>query len=172
LALRAWRRGDVSAVLRAYEDPDIQQWHVRTIGKHEADAWVSSWAQRWRDETGANWAICEGDVLLGRVGLRSLSLAEGVGEVAYWVLPAARGCGVASRALRTVSSWLFDHVGLHRLELAHSVLNEASCRVANKAGYAYEGTKREQALHQDGWHDMHQHGRLRTDPLGAELPPA
>ena len=124
---------------------------------------MACWRQRWVAETGAGWAVCEGDTLLGRVGLRTLDLSEGVGEASYWVLPTARGRGVAPRALRAVTSWMFEHVGLHRIELAHSLRNEPSCRVASKAGYVLEGTKRQQALHGDGWHDMHLHARLLGD---------
>lgn len=97
------------------------------------------------------------------MSLRSVNLDEGQGEVAYWVLPEARGRGVAPRALQAMSTWLFDHVGLHRLELAHSTRNTASCRVATKAGYLLEGTKRQQTLHGDGWHDMHLHARVQGD---------
>ena len=56
---------------------------------------------------------------------------------------------------------LFEHVGLHRIELHHATGNAASCRVADKAGYALEGTMRQRTLHADGWHDMHLHARLR-----------
>lgn len=38
--------------------------------------------------------------------------------------------------------------------------NAASCRVALKAGFAAEGTRRSAALHADGWHDMHLHARI------------
>jgi len=154
LTLRPWQAADASAVVRAYQDPDIQRWHVRTMSEREAAEWVASWPRKWAEETGAGWAVCDDEGLLARMGLRALSLAEGVGEVAYWVLPEARGRSVAPRALRVVSAWLFVHAGLHRIELAHSTLNTGSCRVAIKAGYALEGTKRQQALHQDGWHDM------------------
>ena len=58
---------------------------------------------------------------------------------------------------------MFGQVGLHRIELLHSTGNAASCRVAEKAGYVLEGTKRRQGLHADGWHDMHLHARLRDD---------
>ena len=78
--------------------------------------------------------------------------------------PEARGRDVAARALRLVSDWLFTEIGLHRIELAHAVANAASCRVAAKAGYVLEGTKRRQTLHPDGWHDMHLHARLDSDP--------
>jgi [ribosomal protein S5]-alanine N-acetyltransferase len=70
--------------------------------------------------------------------------------------------------VRAASTWMFRSVGLHRLELSHSTLNPASCRIAEKAGYPYEGTRRQQVLHQDGWHDMHLHARLVTDEAPAD----
>lgn len=128
----------------------------------EALAWVRSWPRRWAAETGAGWAVDDHGVLLGRVGFR-VDLAEGSAEAGYWVVPAARGRGVAPRALRAVTEWMFANVGLHRIELSHSSANEASCRVAMKAGYLYEGTRRAQIRHADGWHDMHLHARLEGD---------
>jgi len=53
----------------------------------------------------------------------------------------------------------FDR-GLRRLELEHSTLNPASCRVAEKAGFTLEGTRHGAARHADGHHDMHVHVRL------------
>ncbi len=170
LTLRPWLPVDVPAVVRAYQDPSIQQWHARTMSEPEAQVWVAAWTQRWAGETGAGWAVCDEHGLLARMSLRSLNLAEGQGEVTYWVLPEARGRGVAPRALRAMSTWLFVHVGLHRIELAHSTQNIGSCRVATKAGYVLEGTKWKQTLHHDGWHDMHLHARVQedTDDLAPE----
>jgi len=50
--------------------------------------------------------------------------------------------------------------GLHRLELTHSVANAASCRVALRAGFVLEGTRRAEGLRTDGWHDMHLPARI------------
>jgi RimJ/RimL family protein N-acetyltransferase len=47
--------------------------------------------------------------------------------------------------------------------LDHSTRNHASCRVAVKAGFRLEGTKRSDAIHSDGRHDMHLHARIRGD---------
>ncbi|GAA2587772.1 hypothetical protein GCM10010399_17220 [Dactylosporangium fulvum] len=99
----------------------------------------------------------------GIARLRRIALAEGSAEVSYWVLPSSRGRGVAPRALTAFVSWCFATLGLHRVELNHSTANPASCRVALKADFPAEGTKRSEALHDDGWHDMHLHARLSTD---------
>ena len=163
LRLRPFVEADADVLVRAYADPDIQRWHRRSLTADEALEWVRgrAWA-RWRSETGAEWAVVDADVVVGRVGLPALHLGEGVAEVGYWVLPDGRGRGVAGRALTAMSDWLFD-LGLHRIELMHSVLNEPSCRVAVKNGFDLEGTRRSALLHPDGWHDMHLHARLAPD---------
>jgi RimJ/RimL family protein N-acetyltransferase len=162
--LRPWRASDAPALAEAYSDPGIQRWHNRSMSEPEARAWVGSWPGRWAAESGAGWAIDGSSGLLGQISLRRLDLAEGLAEVSYWVVPAARGRRIAPRALCGLSAWLFGQLRLHRAELAHSTLNPASCRVAEHAGYLLEGTKRGESLHRDGWHDMHLHARLAGDP--------
>lgn len=66
------------------------------------------------------------------------------------------------RALCAQSDWAFG-VGFHRLELMHSVHNQASCRVAHIASYELEGNQASGGLHCDGGHDMHLHARLSSD---------
>ncbi|MGY0231821.1 GNAT family N-acetyltransferase [Longispora urticae] len=165
LSLRPWRESDAEAVRTAFDCPDVQRWHVRRLDDlDEAGAWIANWPARWADETAISWAIVDdGDAPLGQTGLRNISLFEAHAAVSYWMLPAARGRGVAVRALGAMTRWSFGTLGLHRLSLQHSTGNVASCRVAAKAGYALEGTQRGSMLHADGWHDGHVHSRLRTD---------
>ena len=162
LTIRPWATADAPAVVAAYQDADIQRWHVRSMTSAEAETWIQSWADRWRAETGVNWAVTDPGGVVGRIGFGGLNLTDGLGEAAYWVVPAARGRRIAARALATTTTWMLRS-GFHRLALLHSTGNLASCRVAVAARYPYEGTQREQARHQDGWHDVHIHARL-ADP--------
>ena len=164
LTLRPWVIDDATALSTAYEDPGIQQWHARTMTNDEAVEWIESRPVRWAAEAGADWAVVDAGELVGRVGLRTLVLDQAQGEAAYWVLPSARGRGIAATALSAMNAWLFATAGLHRLVLAHSTRNSASCRVAAKAGFALEGTMRSDLLHGDGWHDMHLHARVGDPP--------
>ena len=104
--------------------------------------------------------MTEDDAVVGRVGYAPPT-SGAPQRPGYWVLPQDRGRAIAPRVLTTVTRWLFDEVGFHRVTLNHAVENTASCRVADKAGFAPEGTARQQMLHADGWHDMHLHARLR-----------
>jgi len=160
ILLRPWQPDDRAAVVTGYADPAIQRWHCRTMSDDEAGAWINRWPERWRTETGAGWAVVDAGTVAGQLSLRRIDLTDGLAEVSYWVLPAARGRGLAARALAAVAPWCFTTLGLHRLELSHSTLNPASCRVACRAGFPAEGTKRGEVRHTDGWHDMHLHARL------------
>ncbi|HVQ88585.1 MAG TPA: GNAT family N-acetyltransferase [Actinomycetes bacterium] len=163
LTLRPWLASDLETIVSAYSDPGIQKWHARSMTEEEAAVWIAAWPDRWKAETGAGWAVVTESGALGQISLRSLNLTDGLAEISYWVLPAARGQRVASRALSTLTAWAFDVLKLHRIEVAHSIENKPSCRVADNAGFAFEGTKRGEALHADGWHDMHLHARLTSN---------
>ncbi|MFC9477529.1 GNAT family N-acetyltransferase [Streptomyces griseus] len=165
LLLRPWERADAAAFLSVYQDEETRRWHThRPSTVAQVEEWFDGYRLDWERERGCHFAVVreDGDVL-GRVALRGLDFDDGVANAAYWVLPAARGAGVATRALAALSAWALDDIGFWRLELDHSTRNAASCRVATKAGYRLEGTKRNAAVHDDGRHDMHLHARVRGD---------
>jgi RimJ/RimL family protein N-acetyltransferase len=164
IVLRPWQPEDVPAVVAAYGDPAIQQWHARSMDEDEALEWITSWEQRWQQETDCGWAVANDEGVVGQISLRSVNLDGGLAGISYWVMPHVRGQHIAPRALTAVTQWAFEVLGLHRIAIDHSTRNPASCRVAQRAGYIAEGVKRSQALHADGWHDMHQHARIATDP--------
>ncbi|GAA0581526.1 GNAT family N-acetyltransferase [Paractinoplanes ferrugineus] len=163
LVLRPWADEDAETFLGAYQDADITRWHTRQpVGLDGVLAWFEQYRRDWSSETGGHWAITrDGDEVLGRITMRGFDFSDGVAGCAYWVLPNARGAGLAPRALTALSEWGLGEAGFHRLYLEHSTRNAASCRVATKAGFGLEGTKRSDAVHADGRHDMHLHARIR-----------
>ncbi|MHB1089135.1 MAG: GNAT family N-acetyltransferase [Acidimicrobiales bacterium] len=159
--LRPWLAKDAPALLAAYAERDIQHWNLRTLDAAESEQLIESWSEGWRNETAAQWAIARttDGLAIGRIGLRTIDLSAGEAEVSYWVASHARRAGAASLALVTLSEWALEDLGLHRLELGHSVHNRASCGVATNAHFVVEGTLKSALLHLDGWHDIHWHAR-------------
>jgi RimJ/RimL family protein N-acetyltransferase len=165
--LRPWQLGDADALIRAFEDPAIQRWHVRRLDSvDEAHVLIANWSAGWTTESECHWALVTEDsqTLLGRVALKGLNLINGSAGIAYWMVPAARGRGLCADAVVAASEWAFRDAGFHRLAIEHSTANPASCQVARKAGFTAEGVRRGAARHTDGWHDMCMHGRLATEP--------
>lgn len=99
---------------------------------------------------------------------------HGTAWMSYWLAPAARGRGLASRALDALSRRLFAD-GLHRLGLGARANNPASIAVAERAGYVREGVERERLRYVDSdgtatRFDVVRFARLATDPAPALEP--
>jgi RimJ/RimL family protein N-acetyltransferase len=165
LVLRAYTERDVPQLRSAFADPQIAQWNPGPDGGEDAvDAW---WAGRndWSDETHASWAVADpSGALLGSVSVFRIDRDQGDAEIGYFVLPTARGRGIARAAVEAAAGYVFATLGVRRLELFHAVENTGSCRVANAARFTLEGTLRQSHRYSDGvWHDEHLHARLRSD---------
>ena len=163
LLLRPWEPADAPIFLSAYQDSEIRRWHTRRpLTETDVLEWFDAYRQDWEQEKGGHWAVVrDNGEVLGRIALRGFNFDDGIAGAGYWVLPGARGAGVATNALTALSAWALEEIGFYRLHLDHSTRNDASCRVATKSGYLLEGTKRSAALHDDGRHDMHLHARIR-----------
>ncbi|MFJ5292472.1 GNAT family N-acetyltransferase [Streptomyces sp. NPDC088348] len=170
LGLRAWDAADADVLLRGVTDPEYLRWNT-PLGPITdlADAHATI---RYRTEGRlrgdlAQYAVTEGGVVVGGVGISGIDRHMCKASVGYWVLPGLRGRGIATRALELCTRWAFEQEGLHRIELGHAVDHIASCRIAERCGYAYEGTRRDgmhQAQRPGTYRDAHLHARLATDP--------
>lgn len=167
VGLRPWAPSDAAAAGRAFADPGIAAWRARQPDEQVADPseWIARWGAWWAAGTDAAWAVTEpdDDEAVGYVGLRRIRTFDASAELSYWMLPEARGGGLARRAATRVTAWAFDEVGLHRVWLVHAVTNVPSCAVATGAGFRVEGTMRGYLRAGGGWADGHLHSRLATD---------
>ncbi|MFJ3794032.1 GNAT family N-acetyltransferase [Kitasatospora sp. NPDC090091] len=174
IVLRPWghrtevRGGVVARLLEASADQAIALWNpIRAIDAAGAKAYLDRWETGWDSGNAAAFAVVDStdSDLLGNVALRWTDRADGLAMIGYWLMPAARGRGVATRATRAVTSWGIATADTRRIEIAHAVGNAASCRVAERCGYPAEGTLRASYRFGDGeYHDEHLHARLATDP--------
>jgi len=82
------------------------------------------------------------DVVVGGGSLNNVDLEQGRAAVGYWLVPQARGRGVATHAVQLIARWAFVELGLARLELTCGPDNQASQRVAQRCGFTREGVLR------------------------------
>ncbi|UQA34262.1 MULTISPECIES: GNAT family N-acetyltransferase [unclassified Streptomyces] len=144
LLLRPWREEDVPALLEAYDDPVMRQWvRLPVSTPEEASRWLELQRGGWASGTRFSFAVTDvsrGGELVGNLALKRPGPDPERAEVGYWTAAWARGRGVAPRALEALTAWAFAtfaEEGLVRLELLHQVDNVASCKVAEKSGYAF-----------------------------------
>ncbi|MFJ7334745.1 GNAT family N-acetyltransferase [Streptomyces sp. NPDC101110] len=174
LRLHPWNAGsgaDVDTWLRGLSDPEFRRWNtpLRPVtDRASARESLLARAQSALEGTSVSFRVADAhsDASLGHIGVNEIKYHLKVARVGYWVLPEARGQGVATRALLLAARWALTELGLHRLELDHAVGHDASCRIAERCGFPYEGTLRDAIFEEDrhdAFRDAHLHARLATD---------
>jgi ribosomal-protein-alanine N-acetyltransferase len=99
-------------------------------------------------------AIWCGDRLIGQITLGGISYgAQRGAHIGYWIDKEHANRGFTTRAVRELTKFGLEVLRLHRIEIAIRPENGASRRVAEKAGFQFEGL-RTRYLHIDGdWRD-------------------
>jgi RimJ/RimL family protein N-acetyltransferase len=164
--LRPWRPDDADDLWTALQDPDIQLWNSGGVASREDAVTLLGRRSDWSAGDHASWAVVDAGTgkLLGSISVHSIAQSQDA-QVGYWTVPAARGRGVAATAVDAACRWAFATLALDRIELCHAVENTASGRVAEKAGFSFEGHLRRSYRYGDGVkHDEFLWSRLSDDP--------
>ena len=152
VTLRMWRPEDAPAVYAACQDPLLARFVPipQPYGEDDARTFIEARRRDWDggDEQGFAIVDASTDELLG-----SMSRHGPAGHRAtfgYWLAPHARGRGVATRSLRLIVDWTLATTEAIRLDLYTDVENDASGRVAERAGFEREGIRRGWILDREG----------------------
>jgi len=99
-------------------------------------------------------AIWQGPNLIGQITLGGIIYGALRGaHIGYWIDRRFANRGFTTQAVEVLTAFGFNQLGLHRVEINLRPENAASRRVAEKAGFIFEGD-RPRFLHIDGaWRD-------------------
>ena len=146
VALRMFSAEDAPWIQAACDRPEMARFVPVLPSPYtlaDAEAFVRYAENAWEQGSSAPFAITTtGNEPLGSVEVHPKSTDASHAGVGYWLRPEARGRGAATEAVRLVSAWAFDELRIERLSLITDPANEASMRVAERAGYLREGLLR------------------------------
>lgn len=161
--LRSWQPDDAESVFEAFRPRDMGGQGPEMLDLSAAMRWVAD--HRWAaSRSEVSFAIDAGGIAVGNVSVSDLDAVHNTGWVSYWVSEAARGQGLASRAVVTVCAWLFQQGETFRLELGYRTNNPVSGRVAANAGFSVEGLQRQKLRYGTERFDVATCSRLAADP--------
>ena len=75
------------------------------------------------------------DALVGNIALSIHDKSKHIAEIMYWLAPEGRGRGIATKSVRLLSDWASQSLGIEQVILKTHLDNEASQRVAARAGF-------------------------------------
>lgn len=130
-----------------FADKQTQRWlpFPLDFGQIDGLAWCTEMAQERRDHgAGDHYGIIrrEDDRLVGCLWTKRTDWGAKITEISYAIAGEARGFGVAPEAVDALAIALILEHGFQRIELRVAPGNTASRRVAEKAGFTYEGLLR------------------------------
>lgn len=84
-------------------------------------------------------------------------------EIGYALIPAERGHGYCTEAVKIMVDYLFMSEDIVRIQAATILENKASQKVLEKVGFKKEGTERKGIFVRGSWVDLYVYGILREE---------
>jgi RimJ/RimL family protein N-acetyltransferase len=147
IVLRCPTADDIPWITTACSDRELSR-YIPAIpypySQSDARAFVQRAVRGWAEGSGGTFVIADAPTGegSGTIGLQLFPSDTGLAEVGYWLRREARGRGAATTAVRLVSNWAFEQLGIQRMSLMTAPENVASQRVAERAGFTREGLLR------------------------------
>lgn len=130
---------------------------------------LAGWTACYREMNYYNWCmqLKEDGELIGNISVVEMKEQVQSATMGYCIGRKYWHQGFTSEALKAVMDFLFDEVGVNRVEAIHDARNPHSGQVMKKCGMLYEGTKIEAGFNTSGICDEVQYGltkKLRNHP--------
>lgn len=146
LALDEPRESDIPALLKHLADKAISDKTFRIpypyTEKNARDFLKTAADEKRIAGQPRHWAIRLDGELIGVIGLTANERGADR-EIGFWLAKPYWNRGFMTESIRRLTTLAFETLGLERLEMRVFAHNAASCRVAEKCGFRFEGLEKE-----------------------------
>lgn len=154
--LREFRSGDLDDSMWIVADSQVTQWlSFDELTREQQAARLTAAIERAAHEPRTEYYLglteIDNDRLIGfaRLGLSNAYAAK----LGYAVIASCWGKGYATDGARTLISYGFRQLGLHRVTAAIGPDNAPSIRVVKRLGFSHEGRLRDHVFTNGAWRD-------------------
>jgi ribosomal-protein-serine acetyltransferase len=145
LVLRRWVVGDAEALHAAIADSasHLRPW-VTWVEEEDTSIeglrlFIAEREREWQSGGSVLLGMFVGERIAGGCSLAARPGATGVWEIGYWLHPAFRGHGLATRAARLLTEAALAEPDARAVEIRHDKANTASGAVPRRLGYKLVG---------------------------------
>jgi ribosomal-protein-serine acetyltransferase len=173
IAIRPYRLDDAAEVFKAVRESiaELSRWMPWCHPEYcldESRSWLEMQVPAFQQGTSFEFAIESADErILGGCGLNQIDKQCLRANLGYWVRSGATRRGVATTAVGLLREWGFQHTDLMRFEIVIAAENQASLKVARKAGAIREGIARDRLLLHGAVHNAEIFSFIRRDHVRA-----
>lgn len=127
---------------------------------------IKNWVNSYSNESYYQWAIVlkdNGDEPIGSIAVVNMDEDVSMVHIGYCIGRTWWHKGITSEALKAVMDFLFDVVGVNRIESRHDPRNPNSGKVMKKCGMKFEGTLRSSDWNNQGICDACYYALLKSE---------
>ncbi len=103
------------------------------------------------------------DTIIGGIGMHEWSHPVKKAQIGYWITKDYEGKGIVTQCLKHFAQFLFDKVGLNKIEIHFLATNARSAKVAERLGGKIEGVIRQSVLRNGVPEDVAIAGILKSE---------
>jgi len=168
LILRRFTLDDAMDMYRNWaSEPEVTKfltWKTYESPK-DADAILKIWDENYAQPDFYQWAIELKQIgqPIGSISVVHLNDQVASAEIGYCIGKAWWKQGITAEALDRVIRFLFDEVGMNRIEAKHDVNNPNSGKVMQKCGMIHEGIHRQADYNNQGLCDVACYAILKSE---------
>jgi ribosomal-protein-serine acetyltransferase len=138
-------------------------WVDQTRTPEDVRHFISRVQLQFESNQGPQVGIWVNGAFSGSVGCHAIEWANRNSSIGYWVDAAQQRQGLVTRCCTVMLDYLFQELGLHRVEIRCGTGNRRSCAIPEKLGFVREGIAREAEWVNDRWVDLVIWGMLEQD---------
>jgi ribosomal-protein-serine acetyltransferase len=159
IEIRQFVSADVPAIFAAVERNrqylrEWLPWVDRTRSAEDLHEFISRVTAQFAAGHGPNAGVWVEGVLAGGIGVHPIDWANFHCSLGYWLDAAQQGKGTITRCCAVLLDYLFDDLGLHRVEIRCGTGNLRSCAIPQRLGFTRESVAREAEWVNERWVDL------------------
>lgn len=176
LLLRTYEVGDAEELFevingdRRHLHPWLEWVDKTTKPEHSLQFIQQSLHQQNMQEALALGIFYDGKII-GGAGMHHWDLATKRAQIGYWISKEYEGKGIVTKCLIKFIDFLFDKIGLNKIEIHFLPANSRSAKVATRLGFKVEGVIRQSIMRNGLPEDMVVTGLLKSEVLAVSPPP-
>ncbi len=168
LILRKPTMDDLKDLISGINNLNVSRYLLKVknpYNEEDAKWWVNHANEKKNENHEFNIELKSEKKLIGGIGLSGYNEYAGTAEIGYWVAESYWKQGIVSEAVSEILKYAFDTLNLRRITLKAYAPNEGSNAVANKFGFSFEGTMRQEdrTLSTGDVYDTNFYGLLKED---------
>jgi len=138
-------------------------WERRTQKWEDSLEYNKAQRKLWAENGAVDCGIFFKGELVGKISLHEIDHANRRSSIGYWLSKDKTGNGIMTRCVAAILDYAFDELDLNHIHIKATPKNKASWAIAEKLGFVYEGTLRDDLWNHDHFLDMKLYGMRASE---------